>query len=176
MEQGVEALEVRGPQLAEALRPARDLLERLRVQGADVETPLAPFPDEPGALQAGEKLPDIAGPLMANGLDNSLTVASPRASRRKIARRVGSAKAENVTLRESLSTYITKRLANQIVTYKEQSLTPIQTAAPHARGLARTVRARPCPFGQPSYAAISVPTGGCALHANVIERSVRRQT
>src|SRR5262244_1688877 len=36
---------------------------------------------------------DTAGPLIANGADSSLTVAAPEASRARIARRVGSARA-----------------------------------------------------------------------------------
>jgi hypothetical protein len=40
---------------------------------------------------------------MANGADSSLTVAAPRASRARIERRVGSARAESVMLRVSVA-------------------------------------------------------------------------
>jgi hypothetical protein len=43
----------------------------------------------------------MAGPLIANGAASSLTVAGPAESRARIARRVGSARAENVVLRGS---------------------------------------------------------------------------
>ena len=42
-----------------------------------------------------------AGPLILNGLASSLTVVSPSASRARIARRVGSARAAKVALRRS---------------------------------------------------------------------------
>src|SRR5579871_214621 len=42
---------------------------------------------------------EIAGCVISNGLANSLTVASPRASRANIARRVGSARAANEAFR-----------------------------------------------------------------------------
>jgi hypothetical protein len=46
---------------------------------------------------------EIAGRLISNGFANSLTEAEPLASCDKIARRVGSAKAANVALKESTS-------------------------------------------------------------------------
>jgi hypothetical protein len=45
---------------------------------------------------------ETAGPLIGNGADSSFTVADPSASRARIARRVGSARAENVALRGSV--------------------------------------------------------------------------
>src|SRR5437762_6464820 len=46
---------------------------------------------------------EIAGPLMSNGAESSLTVAGPPVSRARIARRVGSARAANVALSGSES-------------------------------------------------------------------------
>ncbi len=43
----------------------------------------------------------MAGWLMSNGADRSLTDASPLASRARMARRVGSARAANVALKTS---------------------------------------------------------------------------
>src|SRR5688500_85126 len=45
---------------------------------------------------------EMAGPLMSNGAESSLTVAGPVASRARIARRVGSARAAKVVLRVSV--------------------------------------------------------------------------
>jgi len=46
---------------------------------------------------------ETAGPLIANGSESSLTVADPEARRARIARLVGSARAEKVMLRESVA-------------------------------------------------------------------------
>src|ERR1700678_1259285 len=53
---------------------------------------------------------EIAGCVISNGLASSLTVASPCESRARIARRVGSAKAENFVSRPSISNTLYKVL------------------------------------------------------------------
>ena len=62
----------------------------------------------------------MAGWVILNGSANAITVASPRARRARIARRVGSARAKNVV--SSLS--ITHILYNNLVIYKTQGFEP----------------------------------------------------
>ena len=52
----------------------------------------------------------MAGMLMSNGWASSVTVASPRDRRARIARRVGSASAANVALSGSLSVMAFSRM------------------------------------------------------------------
>ena len=63
----------------------------------------------------------MAGGLMANGSPSSVTEASPRASRARIARRVGSASAANVVLRASGVTRRAEFVFNQQVKYNSNA-------------------------------------------------------
>ena len=83
-------------------RPGRDLLERRRVEGArPVLGPPARMtnPARSSTLMCFE----TAGSVSANGSANSLTLASPSASRARIARRVEFASAAKVSLSRSSS-------------------------------------------------------------------------
>src|SRR5439155_14849139 len=60
---------------------------------------------------------ETAWTLIGNGCASSFTVASPSASRSRIARRVGSARAAKVALSSSAATSSPSRLNNLLVEY-----------------------------------------------------------
>ena len=98
-EQVVEALVALGPELAVAVEPVGGLLERPgnHRQGRR----WASRRREAGRRVHTFRCLMIAGWVIANGSANSATVASPPASRARIARRAGWARAANVASRRS---------------------------------------------------------------------------
>jgi hypothetical protein len=91
-----EAVKALFPELAVFVDPSGSLAERIGFEFAG--TPL-------GFATAGDECLETAGMLISKGSASSVTEASPRARRARMARRVGSASAEKVELMESFIAY-----------------------------------------------------------------------
>ena len=99
---GVEAVEGRVPEPPEALDPDGRLPERRRLQVAPLPLPLAER-EISAAPSSTLRCRDTAGIEIGSGAVSSVTVASPRVSSARIARRVGSASAANTRLSWSVA-------------------------------------------------------------------------
>ena len=106
---GVEPVEVDVPEPPVALHPRRGLPERLGLAGCSSATGPTGSGRSARPVSSTFRCREIAGRLMENGSASSVTVASPSASRARIARRVGSASAAKIML--SRSTAIAFNLA-----------------------------------------------------------------
>ncbi len=106
-----EPVEATLPEGAVALGPFGDVLQRSGLQPAGPPLRLVTARDQAGALQhlgGASRSPR----LMSKGAASSLTVVSPCASRARMARRVGSARAEKVVLSWSMN------LTDAVVNYR----------------------------------------------------------
>ena len=85
----VEPVEACLPQPAILFHPARNVVQRRRLEPARTPLRVAPLDDEASFWSTFRCL-ETPGRLMSKGSASSVTVASPWASRARIARRVGS--------------------------------------------------------------------------------------
>jgi len=97
----VEAIEALVPEPAIAFEPVVHLLEGAGLDPARPPLRLPAARDET-ARSSTLRCLETAGRLMANGSASSVTDVSPNASRARMARRVGSARAAKVVLRRSV--------------------------------------------------------------------------
>ncbi len=96
----IQAVETFLPEAAVFLDPVGRVLEGLGIEAAGSPLGFSPAGDQAGPLQDLQSL-EIPGREMSKGWANCMTDCSPRERRARMARRVGSERAEKMVLRVS---------------------------------------------------------------------------